>query len=36
MMKPRRQGVDYSDDFGFYLTTKLPNPHYAPEDLRSR
>lgn len=23
--------VDYSTDFKFYVTTKLPNPHYSPE-----
>ena len=23
--------VDYSPDFKFYITTKLPNPHYPPE-----
>lgn len=23
--------VEYSDDFKFYITTKLRNPHYAPE-----
>ncbi|GMI06146.1 hypothetical protein TrVE_jg2421 [Triparma verrucosa] len=23
--------VEYSDQFRFYLTTKLPNPHYLPE-----
>lgn len=23
--------LDYSKDFRFYLTTKLPNPHYTPE-----
>ncbi|XP_026545017.1 dynein heavy chain 2, axonemal, partial [Notechis scutatus] len=23
--------VDYHPDFRFYLTTKLPNPHYTPE-----
>eukprot|EP00753_Platysulcus_tardus_P011845 PLAT3317.25.p1 GENE.PLAT3317.25~~PLAT3317.25.p1 ORF type:complete len:2725 (+),score=1732.12 PLAT3317.25:536-8176(+) len=23
--------LDYSSDFRFYITTKLPNPHYAPE-----
>jgi len=23
--------VDYNDDFRFYMTTKLPNPHYLPE-----
>jgi dynein heavy chain, axonemal len=23
--------LDYNDDFRFYVTTKLPNPHYTPE-----
>jgi dynein heavy chain len=23
--------VDYNEDFKFYITTKLPNPHYPPE-----
>jgi len=23
--------VEYSDGFRFYITTKLRNPHYAPE-----
>ena len=23
--------VEYSDQFRFYLTTKMPNPHYLPE-----
>lgn len=23
--------VEYSDGFKFYITTKLRNPHYAPE-----
>ena len=23
--------VEYSDMFRFYMTTKLPNPHYLPE-----
>merc|ERR1711871_18260 len=23
--------LDYSEDFKFYITTKLPNPHYLPE-----
>ena len=23
--------IEYSDDFRFYISTKLPNPHYAPE-----
>lgn len=23
--------IEYSDDFRFYITTKLRNPHYLPE-----
>jgi dynein heavy chain len=23
--------LQYHDDFKFYMTTKLPNPHYSPE-----
>lgn len=23
--------IEYSDDFRFYVTTKLRNPHYLPE-----
>lgn len=23
--------VDYDTNFKFYMTTKLPNPHYLPE-----
>jgi dynein heavy chain len=23
--------LDYDDNFRFYLTTKMPNPHYLPE-----
>merc|ERR1719421_2015331 len=23
--------IEYCDDFRFYMTTKLPNPHFAPE-----
>ena len=41
-MLPLRQGgalciklgdttVEYSEDFKFYMTTKMRNPHYAPE-----
>ena len=25
------QDIPYNSDFKFYLTTKLPNPHYIPE-----
>eukprot|EP01052_Picozoa_sp_SAG31_P002976 SAG31_NODE_109_length_24587_cov_111.480848_7_plen_3254_part_00 len=25
------QDIDYDDNFRFYMTTKLPNPHYMPE-----
>ena len=23
--------IPYHNDFKFYITTKLPNPHYTPE-----
>ena len=23
--------IPYHEDFKFYITTKLPNPHYTPE-----
>ena len=23
--------IPYHNDFKFYMTTKLPNPHYTPE-----
>jgi dynein heavy chain, axonemal len=23
--------VDYDDHFKFFMTTKIPNPHYIPE-----
>lgn len=23
--------IEYSKDFRFYVTTKLPRPHYSPE-----
>lgn len=23
--------IEYAEDFRFYVTTKLPNPHYLPE-----
>jgi len=25
------QDVDYDEKFRFYITTKLPNPHYLPD-----
>lgn len=25
------QNIDYDDNFKFYMTTKMPNPHYLPE-----
>jgi dynein heavy chain len=25
------QDIPYSNDFRFYMTTKMPNPHYIPE-----
>lgn len=25
------QDIPYSSEFKFYMTTKLPNPHYIPE-----
>ncbi|EDQ87504.1 uncharacterized protein MONBRDRAFT_37951 [Monosiga brevicollis MX1] len=30
-MKLGENVLEYSDDFRFYITTKLPNPHYMPE-----
>ncbi len=31
VMKIGDNTIPYHNDFKFYLTTKLPNPHYAPE-----
>eukprot|EP00820_Chromera_velia_P013184 Cvel_23772.t1-p1 / transcript=Cvel_23772.t1 / gene=Cvel_23772 / organism=Chromera_velia_CCMP2878 / gene_product=Dynein heavy chain 7, axonemal, putative / transcript_product=Dynein heavy chain 7, axonemal, putative / location=Cvel_scaffold2493:30-23749(-) / protein_length=3778 / sequence_SO=supercontig / SO=protein_coding / is_pseudo=false len=31
MIRLGDQQIEYSKDFRLYLTTKLPNPHYAPE-----
>ena len=31
LMKVGDKELDYSPDFKFYLTTRLANPHYAPE-----
>ena len=31
IMKLGEREVEYNKNFRFYLTTKLPNPHYAPE-----
>jgi dynein heavy chain len=25
------QAIDYDDNFKFFMTTKMPNPHYIPE-----
>jgi ATP-binding dynein motor region len=31
MMRLGDKEVEYNKDFRFYITTKLSNPHYAPE-----
>ena len=31
MIKLGDSVIPYHDDFKFYITTKLPNPHYTPE-----
>lgn len=31
MLKLGDQDIPYNDDFKFYITTKLSNPHYLPE-----
>eukprot|EP00698_Gefionella_okellyi_P007648 TRINITY_DN186_c0_g2_i1.p1 TRINITY_DN186_c0_g2~~TRINITY_DN186_c0_g2_i1.p1 ORF type:complete len:2597 (+),score=793.21 TRINITY_DN186_c0_g2_i1:164-7954(+) len=31
LIKLGDQEIDYSPDFRFYITSKLPNPHYLPE-----
>ena len=31
MMRLGDKEVEYNPDFRFYITTKLSNPHYAPE-----
>ena len=31
MLRLGDQDVPYSNDFRFYMTSKLPNPHYLPE-----
>jgi len=31
MMRIGDNTIPYNDSFKFYMTTKLPNPHYAPE-----
>ncbi len=31
MIKLGDKEVEYSQDFKFYITTKLSNPHYTPE-----
>lgn len=30
-MKLGDRSIEYSQDFKFYITTKLRNPHYMPE-----
>ena len=30
-LKMGEKTLDYSEDFKFYMTTKLPKPHYSPE-----
>ena len=31
MIKLGENAIEYSDEFRFYVTTKLPNPHYLPD-----
>jgi dynein heavy chain len=31
LLKLGDQDVPYSQEFRFYITTKMPNPHYLPE-----
>lgn len=31
MIKFNEKMISYSENFRLYITTKLPNPHYAPE-----
>ena len=31
MMKLGDNTIPYNDEFNFFLTTKMPNPHYSPE-----
>ena len=31
MLKLGDAVIPYHEDFKFYITTKLPNPHYTPE-----
>lgn len=30
-MKLGDKEIEYNPEFSFYITTKLPNPHYSPE-----
>lgn len=30
-MKLGDKEIEYNPEFRFYITTKLPNPHYSPE-----
>lgn len=31
MIKIGEKTLQYNDDFKFFMTTTLPNPHYSPE-----
>ena len=31
MLRLGDQDIQYSPEFKFYMTTKMPNPHYIPE-----
>lgn len=31
LLKLGDQDIPYNNDFRFYITSKMPNPHYLPE-----
>lgn len=31
VIKIGEKNISYNDDFRFFMTTTLPNPHYSPE-----